>query len=152
MRSNRQDRVIVASVGAVLSALAVFISAGLTGWGFHVAKYGMRPPEMFGWTGSFILFGLIALAAVAPALLAILGCGCAWRTRLGRHALFSSTLALVLGCAAIVLFIVASPQDTTLWGVAIAGTACLGITVVAEAAFRRRLQNNDVHGTAYRGP
>ena len=136
MKLKTKHRVIIACLGGVLSVLATFIGAGLTGWAFHVHQYGMRAPEMFGWIGAFILFGFIALIAVAPALLTILGCGIVWCTPLRRHALLSAIAPLFLGGVAIALCILTNPKDIALSGFLVAGTSCLAITVVTEFKLR----------------
>ena len=98
----------------------------------------MRPPEMFGWTGAFILFGLIALIAVAPALLTILTCGIVWCSPVGRHAVLSSILPLFLGGIAIALCILTNPKDIALSGFIVAGATCLAITGVVELLMRKK--------------
>jgi hypothetical protein len=148
MKSKTKHRLAVACLGAILSALAAFIGAGLTGWAFHIYHFGMRAPEMFGWFGVFFLFGLIALSAVAPALLTIVACGIAWCTPLGRHALISVTVPLLLGCLAIAVCMLTNPHDIALSGFIVAGASCLGITGVIEVLMRKKLQNQPVEATA----
>jgi len=148
MKTQSKQRIGLACIGAVLSVLTAFVAAGLTGWAFHVHQYGIRAPEMFGWAGAFILFGLIALIAVAPALLTILTCGVVWCSPMGRHALLSTALPPCLGVIAIAVCILTNPKDIALSGFIVAGAACLAITIVVEVLMKNRLQNQALHGTA----
>ena len=141
MKRRTKQRIGLACLGAILSVLTAFVAAGLTGWAFHVHQYGMRAPEMFGWTGAFILFGLIALISIAPALLTILTCGVVWCSPMGRHAVLSSILPLFLGGIAIALCILTNPKDIALSGFIVAGATCLAITGVVEFLLRKKLQN-----------
>lgn len=144
MKPKTRHRLMIACLGAALSVCAAFVSAGLTGWAFHVHRYGMRAPEMFGWFGAFILFGLIALIAVAPALVAIHACGVVWRTPLGRHAILSILLPFILGGLAIALCILTNPKDIALSGFIVAGVTCLAIVGIVEFVTKETLQNKQL--------
>ena len=147
MNSKATQSLIIACLGTVLSVLAAFIGAGLTGWVLHVHEYGMRAPEMFGWVGAFILFGIVALIGVAPSLLVILACGIVWQTPLGRHALLSVVLPLFLGGFAMAVYFMLDLGSVTLSCYIIAGSLSLMITSIVEAILRKWLQNIPLHGT-----
>ena len=140
MNIATKQRIVIACLGSVLSASTAYVAGGLTGWAFHVYQRGMSTPEMFGWTGLFIIVGYIALLAVTPSLLTILLCGVVWRTPLARHALLSVIVPLFLGGIAIAMFLLPDP-DITLSRLIVTGASCLTITVLAEVLMRSRLQN-----------
>ena len=112
----------------------------------------MRTPEYFGWTGTFVLFGMLALLLVAPALLLMLTLGIIWNTPLKTHALLSATLSLFLGSIAIALCLIINPQHIALSGLIISAATCLAITGVIEVSFKKYLQNKAFQAIGDKSP
>ncbi len=128
----------LAGIG-MLSITATVASAGLTGWALHFQKSGMRAPELLGWSGLFILCGLVALAAALPALLIILVRGTAWCATPGWQCLLSTLLAGVFGLVAIIACLSQiNPTPYPWFDIIIAGAICLAITGVVELGFGKR--------------
>lgn len=143
MNDYTKHRIASGLLGIALSSLGTFASAGLTGWAFHVKTYGMRAPEMFGWIGAFILYGVVAIVAASPALVTMLVFAIARSTPHGIHAVLSTLLSLVLGSLALIMCFVTNPKDIGgLSGLVIAGVACLLVVAVVETLMRKQLQNN----------
>lgn len=152
MNEKTKHRIVGTLLGMLLLSLGTFVSAGLTGWAFHVKTYGMRVPEMFGWIGAFILYGVVAIVAAAPALVAMLVFAIVRCTPHGIHAALSALLSLVLGSLALIMCFLTNSKDIGLSGLIVAGVACLLVVGMVELLMRKRLQNQSMHATALPAP
>jgi hypothetical protein len=152
MNDNTKHRIASGLLGIALSSLGTFASAGLTGWAFHVKTYGMMAPEMFGWIGAFILYGVVAIVAAAPALVTMLVFAIARCTPLGIHAVLSILLSLVLGSLALIMCFVTNPKDIGISGLVVAGVTCLLVVAVVETLMKKLLQNQSKHATSLPAP
>jgi len=136
MKQKTKRRIIVACLGIPLSTLTAFMGAGLTGWALYIHEYGMRPPEVFGWIGIFIISGLVALIAAGPALLVMITLSIVRCMPLGKHAILSIFLPLSLGAIAIVISFNMSPISRSSF--IVSGATCLAIVVVVELLLRKK--------------
>ena len=152
MNEKTKHRTVSTLLGILLLSLGTFVSAGLTGWTFHVKTYGMRAPEMFGWIGAFILYGVVAIVAAAPALVTMLVFAIVRCTPHGIHAVLSTLLSLVLGSLALIMCFVTNPKDIGLSGLVVAGVVCLLVVAVVETLMRKKLQNQSMHATSLPAP
>jgi len=152
MNQKSKHRTANILLGILLLPLGTFMGAGLTGWAFHVKTYGMRAPEMFGWIGAFILYGVVAAVAAAPALTAMLVLAVVRCTPHGTHAALSTLLSLVLGSLALIICFLTNPKDIGLSGMIFAGVACLLVVGIVESLMSKRLQNQALHATSEPAP
>jgi hypothetical protein len=145
MGRNTKHRIIVACLGALLSAPAAFVGGGLTAWVILLNESGLETPEMYGWMGSFLLFGWGALVLVTPSLLVMMLCAIVRNPHTRRHALLSVILPSVLGGAACAVYILTDGRLT--WcGFFVAMATCVAVVGVAEVVMGKMMQNHASDG------
>jgi len=70
VKKETRQRIVIACLGVPLSALGAFVGGGLAAWAFSIYKNGLVAPDFFGWSGTFIVCGvLLALLPATPSLL-----------------------------------------------------------------------------------
>jgi hypothetical protein len=149
MKPKTKQRFTIACVGLILSPPAAFVGGGLGSWACQFCKFGMRTPEMFGWLGIFLLLGLYALIAAAPALLIMLAFGVSRCTPPRKHAFLSIAVPFLLGGVSIILFCV--PVESDLFNepsaLVVAGAVSIAVTAIGGLLTKQKPRDNKREAT-----
>ncbi len=145
MKKATKNRIVMATLGMLLTIVSAFVAGGLTVCIAQICTNGLKSPEMFGWIGLFHICGLYAIFTTAPGLLIITIISIIKYSPIKLRILFNIVLASVLSAIIMIVgfgfgFI---NIDTTL-GLIEAGAICIFIVIIAELLLRNKFQKTNL--------
>lgn len=139
MKKTTKNRIIVATLGMLLTIVSAFVAGGLTICVAQICTYGIQTPKV-GWIGLFIIWGFYVFIAAGPALLymtifSIIRC-----TSLKSRILFNVIMAFILSGITVTTIIVIGLEYIIAY--LAAGVICIFIVIIAEFLLRNKFQIN----------
>jgi len=144
MKKITKNRIIMATLGLLLTVASAFVAGGLISTIIHIFHYGLKSPEMFGWFGAFYILGMYSLISTAPGLLIVFIISIIKYSPIKLRILFNIIMSFTLSSIITLLWYINFINIDTIFGLSVSGAICIFIVIITELLLRNKFQKTNL--------